>query len=111
MFFSAVITIAIEFPELGPAKYWCAEKAARSAACIVLFLSSTIFFVTLFCYIQVIRSVGSARINIGTPYSEELPNLEAIVAKKVSSYLLIYLLQWVSGHPDNGVCPTLYRIY
>ncbi|CAG8544215.1 10564_t:CDS:2 [Paraglomus brasilianum] len=96
MFFAAVIAIAIEFRELGPAKYWCA--AARFAPCIVLVLSTATFVVTLFCYVKVIRSVVSARVNIEAAYSDELANrqnLEAIVAKKISSYLLIYLLQWI----------------
>ncbi|RHZ54793.1 hypothetical protein Glove_423g65 [Diversispora epigaea] len=99
----------------GANKYWCSTKASTmSVSLISLLLSLIVVLVCIFCYSSIILAVRAIRINkikaagnnIDTETSTisniSMPSeIEVRAIKKISSYILVYIIQWFPSIPRN----------
>ncbi|CAG8726759.1 27032_t:CDS:2, partial [Dentiscutata erythropus] len=92
---SFILTL-IGVPSFGPGGFWCNANHINSAIPIILIIiNNTIILITLFCYIATLREVNfqqKAVQNINT--QSKLSRVEIIVTRKITGYILIFLLQW-----------------
>ncbi|RIB30416.1 hypothetical protein C2G38_2026853 [Gigaspora rosea] len=86
----------IGVPSFGPSGYWCyTNQVNPTTPIIIIVLNFMIIFITVFCYIATLLEVNFRnRVvqKLGT--SSRLSRLELIVARKITGYILIFILQW-----------------
>ncbi|EXX58004.1 hypothetical protein RirG_201830 [Rhizophagus irregularis DAOM 197198w] len=110
VFIISMILQLINIPNHGGRKYWCAGKSGQVRSPMILFVMITSsLLIVCFCYMNILiriiniqnpsisaLSKDSANENgIGNDVLEQRAEIERRAAKKILSYVLIFIMQWV----------------
>ncbi|PKY48394.1 hypothetical protein RhiirA4_445320 [Rhizophagus irregularis] len=107
---TSTILQIINIPNHGGRKYWCAGKPGQVRSPMILFVMITSsLLIVCFCYMNILvriiniqnpsisaLSKDSANENgIGNDVLEQRAEIERRAAKKILSYVVIFIMQWV----------------
>ncbi|CAG8642728.1 12145_t:CDS:2 [Dentiscutata erythropus] len=86
----------IGVPSFGPSGYWCyTNQINPTTPIIVIILTFTIILITFFCYIATLREINIQQKAVRKLNTQsKLSRVEIIVTRKITGYILIFLLQW-----------------
>ncbi|CAG8583069.1 5634_t:CDS:2 [Funneliformis mosseae] len=98
VFLISVIFQLVNIRNHGSRKYWCAGKAGKFSSSIFLFVLITLsLIVILYCYVKILMKIQTNK-------NEKLiknGEFEKKATKKVVSYMIIFVLQWVLIQAQN----------
>ncbi|RGB29273.1 hypothetical protein C1646_818609 [Rhizophagus diaphanus] len=107
----SIIIQLVNIQNNGKRDYWCAAKSGQFNSAIILFTTITIVLsIILFCYISILRKVHKApeflsssssssrnenTANVRVIALEHYSEVERKAAKKILSYIAMFILQWI----------------
>ncbi|GES97461.1 hypothetical protein GLOIN_2v1717715 [Rhizophagus clarus] len=110
VFATSLILQLMNFPNHGARKYWCAGRTGQVRSPLILFAVITVsLLIICFCYMSIylkIINVQNRPITtlskdsdnengIGNEVLEQRAEIERRAAKKIMSYVLVFIIQWV----------------
>ncbi|KAG9307099.1 hypothetical protein G9A89_016927 [Geosiphon pyriformis] len=96
-FYTALaVTTRINIGGYESAKYWCSSKLDTLSQYIICFCFTGFpIMITLFCFIKIRGKLAANKSQIVRMNPMLIITAEDIVTRKVASYVLVFLLQWI----------------